>query len=270
MENNPTENKKGLLQNDRVLVCGMLLFYGFCFIGLGGAAFWWLNQRSQILSAGATSTAIAANTEQAGLTATAITHRAEQDQYEYIERFDKITGRWFVGSYDKQYGDVYIKIKDGFYIWKVTDPKGFSQSTDFQRQNKIRDFDVYMDLKFMEYTKFGAVCSGFFFRKSSNDWEDGVYTFTICNDSHFEIHYYGNKKWQVITKSKYEGAIRRRDWNRIEIHARGDHFIFIVNNAEIFEMTDDRLRDGGLGIFVNVENGNSAEIWFDNFGFQSR
>jgi hypothetical protein len=35
-------------------------------------------------------------------------------------------------------------------------------------------------------------------------------------------------------------------------------------------MTDDRLKLGSLGIFVMIEKENSAVIWFDNFGYQSR
>jgi hypothetical protein len=94
--------------------------------------------------------------------------------------------------------------------------------------------------------------------------------FTICNDSHFELHYYDENKWQPITLSDYEDIIQPFDWNRIEISARGDHFIFTVNNTEVFEMNDDRLDQGNLGIFIDIDRGNSAVIWFDNFGFQSR
>ena len=41
MANATTENKKSFLHNDRMLVCGMLVFYGLCIIGLAGVAYGW-------------------------------------------------------------------------------------------------------------------------------------------------------------------------------------------------------------------------------------
>jgi len=270
MDNTTTENKKGFLQNDRRLVCGMLAFYGVCIAGVIAVTFWGLARRSQTISMNATSTAVVSATQRASSTSTAIARVAEQNNYEYIERFDKVSGRWFVGQYDRKYGDVHISIKDGFYMWDVADPKTFTQATDFYKGNKLKDFDIYMDLKFIDSSKYGAACSGFFFRKPYTGWEYGVYTFTICDDSHFKVLHYDRNGWQTITSSEAESAIHRSDWNRIETSARKDHFTFTINNKEVFEMTDDRLKLGSLGIFVMIEEENSAVIWFDNFGYQGR
>jgi len=43
-----------------------------------------------------------------------------------------------------------------------------------------------------------------------------------------------------------------------------------INNTVVFEMNDERLKYGSLGIFNMLEQNGSAEIWFDNFGFQRR
>ena len=269
MENTTTENKKGIFQNDRRLVCSMLVFYGMCIVGAIAITILGLNRRNQTISAHATSTAAIMATEQAKVTATAVARAAAQDNYEYIERFDKVSGRWFVGKYESQYGDVQISIKDGVYIWDVADPKNFTQATDFYKGNKLKDFDIYMDLKFVESSETGAVCSGLFFRRPS-DWEYGTYVFNVCNDSRFKVLYYEGDSWQTITSSGYESSIKRSDWNRIEISTRKDHFLFTINNAKVFEMTDDRLKQGSLGIFIEIQKENSAVIWFDNFGYQSR
>ena len=93
-------NKKSFLQNDRMLVCSMMMFYGICLLGAIAATFWGLNRRNQAISANATATAAVIATDQAQVTATAIARLEEQDNYEYIERFDKVTGLWFVGSYE--------------------------------------------------------------------------------------------------------------------------------------------------------------------------
>lgn len=264
------ENKKGFFQNDRLLVCSMLAFYGICILGLIGGTFMWLGKRNETISANATSTAAMIATQQANATATAVARATEQDKYEFVEHFDETHGRWFVGDYEKQYGDVQITIKDGVYVWDVLDSKNYTQSTDFYYRSVVRDFDVYMDVKFIEGSSFGGTCGGFYFRMPATGWNDGAYTFVVCDDSHYTIEFYENNKWYPITFSDYEDSIRRSDWNRIEVHAREDHFTFNINNTQIFETTDDRLKAGSLGILVNIEKDNSAEIWFDNFGFQSR
>lgn len=270
MENITTENKKGFFQNDRKLVCSMLVFYGVCILGVIATTFWGLARRNQAISANATATAAIIATQQTKATATAIARLADQDQYEYIERFDKISTQWFVGEYDKKYANAKLSIKDGVYIWDITDPKNFAQATDFYKGNKIKDFDIYVDLKFVESSKVGSTCSGLFFRKPYAGWGYGAYVFTICNNSHFKALHYDRDGWQTITYSDYESRIRNSDWNRIEISARKDDFIFAINNEEVFEMTDDRLKTGSLGILVDIEKENSALIWFDNFGYQSR
>jgi hypothetical protein len=270
MTQQPTmENKKAFFKNDRKLVCSMLIFYGLCILGLIVATFWGLDRRQRTISANATWTAFALATQQANVTATAVARLTEQDQYEYIERFDRYSGYWFVGLYEKQYGDARISIKDGVYIWDIADPKDSALSTEFYKKDKIKDFDVYMDTKFVESSAIGSTCSGFFFRRQST-WDDGTYIFTICNDSHFEVQYYEANKWRPINFSEYESTIQPSDWNRMEISARGNFLVFTVNNTQVFEMTDDRLKDGNLGIFIDIDKGNSAVIWFDNFGFQSR
>jgi len=270
MESTVTENKKGIFQNDRRLVCSMLVLYGVCIVGAIAVTILGLNRRNQTISANATATGAVLATQQVNATATAITRLAAQDKYEYVERFDKNTGYWFVGQYDREFGDVQIKIEDGTYIWDIVDPKGFTQATNFYKGDKLKDFDVYMDIKVVESSAVGSACSGIFFRKPYASWDLGTYVFTICNNSHFKILYYGRDGWQTITYSEYERVIQSSDWNRIEISARKDHFTFTVNNKEVFEMTDDRLKTGSLGIFIEIEKENSTVIWFDNFGYQGR
>jgi 3-keto-disaccharide hydrolase len=265
-----SQNQKSFLKNDSKLVCSMLVFYSLCILGLIAATFWGLNGRRLALSANATSTAFAVATQQANATITAAAKLAEQDQYEYVERFDKITSRWFVGQYDREYGEASIEIKEGVYVWNIKTPKDYTYGTDFYRGSGIKDFDVYIDAKVVDHSTQGVVCNGFVFRKSSLGWEDGAYVFSVCNDSHYEIYYYQTGKWDIISVSEYNDLIQPRDWNRIAVGARGNHFTFAINNVVVFEMSDDRRKSGSLGIYIQVAEDHSAVLWFDNFGFQSR
>src|SRR5688572_17420989 len=92
--NNMTENKKGFLQDDRLLVCSMLVFYGIYIIGLVAITFWRLNSLRETTSANATATAVSVATQQASSTSTAIAHSTELAQYEVIDAFDSTINEW--------------------------------------------------------------------------------------------------------------------------------------------------------------------------------
>lgn len=265
-----TENRKNVLRNDRLLACSMLAVYGVCLLGLIAATLWGTDRRNKTLIAHATSTAFAAATQQANVTATAVALLSEQDHYEFVERFDEDTTRWFTGKELKEYGDVNAAIRGGVYIWKIVDPQGYIQGRDVQFYKAINssNFDVYIDLKFIENPGPKTVCSGLVFRKSPKGWDDGAYVFSICDDSHYEVYYVADA-WDSIESSN-SAAISETDWNRIAIHARDDHFSFDINNLSVYEMTDDRQENGSIGIYIDVADDQSAEFWFDNFGFQSR
>lgn len=270
MDRQPAAQDKSESWRRDCLFAGVMLVICCMFItGLISIPLWLSNQNQKIISANATSTAFAVATQQQHATATAVARLAEQDGYEYVERFDRPSGYWFVGLYEP-FGEAQISINDGIYLWDVIDSENSTFSVEFSKKNKIKDFDIYMDSKFVKGSTRNAVCSGFFFRKPSINWSNGVYVFTICNDAHFRVDYYEKDQWQTITFSEYENAIRPLDWNRIEVSARGDDFTFTINNIEVFEMSDDRLKEGSLGIFIDAGKNTSAVIWFDNFGFQSR
>ena len=264
------EDKKRIFQNDFVPLVVFLAMSCICLFGLIAVTFWGLNDFKKTILANATSTAFSVATQQINVTSTAVVRATEQAHYEFIEQFDEVSARWYVGPHDRQYGDALYSIKDGIYIWDVRKSSEFSFSTDFYKGNKIKDFDVYVDIRFVESDSQGLVCAGLAFRKLDDDWSKGAFVFSICNDSHFKIQYYDREGWKSVTNSDFINFIQLEDWNRIEVSARGDHFLFTINNMEVFEMTDDRLKQGSLTIHLEVPNNESALVWFDNFGYQSR
>ncbi|HKY56068.1 MAG TPA: hypothetical protein VJM08_17260 [Anaerolineales bacterium] len=264
------ENKKRSFQNDFVPLLVFLALSCICLFGLIAASLWGLNDFKKTILANATSTAFAVATQQKDVSATAIIHTTEQAHYEFIERFDHVSARWYVGSHARQYGDASYSIKDGVYIWNVHKSSDFSFWRDFYKGNKIKDFDVYLDTRFVESESQGFVCAGLVFRKVEGDWNKGAFVFSLCNDSHFQIQYYDRDGWSDVTNSNFIDFIHLDDWNRIEVSARRDHFMFRINNIEVFEMSDDRLQQGSVGIYLGVPANESALVWFDNFGYQSR
>jgi hypothetical protein len=270
MENTTTENKKSFFQNDRRLVCGMLVFYGLCIIGVIAITFWGLMRRNQTISANATSTAAVAATQQAVITSTAIAHATELAQFEFIDHFDDSSGHWHVGTPPNRYWEGLLEIKDGVYAWEVDQVKApFFHQVAFFQEFPIKDFDTYLDVKFPEDALNGT-CGGLVFRRAFQGWNHGAYVFFICNDSTFNIAYYGEAGWEPISGRRVNKAILPADWNRLDMEARNNHFVFRVNNMDVYDLTDDRQTEGALGIMIELDHKEPTVIWFDNFGFQSR
>jgi hypothetical protein len=265
-----TEKEKSFFRNDRKLVCSMLVVYGFCILGLIAVAFWGLSRRQLTLSANATSTALAAATQQANGTATAVVHRKELETYEFIDHFDTNVNKWMLGSQDNEYWIGKTIIKAGVYLWDVAEVKqGFIQWANCSEDKTFEDFDIYVDSKILE-SKSNQVCSGLIFRRSSKGWDHGGYAFNVCNSAFFNVAYHGEDGWQQISDWQYHPAIQATDWNRLEVNARGDQFTFTINNIVVFEITDNRQKDGEIALFVELHDENPAKILFDNFGYQRR
>jgi hypothetical protein len=267
-----TENKKHTLRNDSLLVCSMLAIYGVCILGFIGATLWGLDRRSTRISAHATSTAFAVATQNANATATMVARPTEQAKYAIVDPFNDNSEYWMTESSDDEFMVGAIAIQGGVYAWNMREVKQpFVYWANFRKNRPFEDFDVYVDSKIITSDgKPGDFCSGFVFRNVSYDLEEGTYTFSVCSDSYFKVEYYEKEKWNTISDWTYSRAIQRADWNRLEVSARGDHFSFIINNEVVFEMTDDRLSKGGIGLLVEVNEAEPVKIWFDNFGLQSR
>ena len=264
-----TKHQKGFFKNDRKLVCSMLVLYGLCILGSITATLWGLNRRQLTLSANATSTAYAVATERAKVTATVRAHATEQAQYELVDPFDWNKYSWRAGYEYSKYWNGMTRVKDGVYSWYVDKPKDtFISWADFSREERVQDFDVYVDTRVTE-GGFGDVCSGLLFRISPDGWDAGGYYFALCNNGVVKISYHTEKDgWDRIATLPYPKLSSH--WNRLEINARGSHFTFLVNNEQVYEMDDTRQSVGGLALVIELNEKNPAEILFDNFGFQSR
>jgi hypothetical protein len=263
------EEKKSFLKNDRLLVCSMLTFYAVCILGLIAVTFWGLDRRNKQSAANATSTANAIATQQVNATATAIAHAKKLEDYKFIDRFDTNVNDWMTGYQDNEYWVGEATIRDGVYLWDVMEvKKTFIYWAGYSQDKTFKDFDVYVDLKILE-AETDQVCGGLIYRKSSKGWDHGGYAFKVCNSAFFKVSYHADD-WQSISEWRYSPAIRPIDWNRIEVNARGDHFTFLVNNVVVFETTDDRLKEGKIALFVELNDQNPAKVSFDNFGLQPR
>ena len=263
-------NNEGWIQKNIGVVLAVLALSCICLVSVIGAPLWGINDLKKTVLANATSTAFSIATQSKNVTVTAVARSTEQAGYEFIESFDEVSARWYVGPHPRQYGDATYSIRDGVYIWDIRNSSTFFFWKNFYKGNKIKDFDAYLDTRFVESESQGAVCAGLAFRRVEGDWNKGTFAFGICNDAHFQIQYYDRDGWREVSNSNFIDFIQVDDWNRLEVSARGDQFVFRINNMDVFEMTDDRLQQGSLGIYLVMPANESALVWFDNFGYQSR
>jgi len=70
-------------------------------------------------------------------------------------------------------------VNGGVYLWKVEQTKKtFISWADFFKDDKIGDFDVYVDVKMLDAAP-GDVCSGLIFRMSPQGWDQGGYYYAL-------------------------------------------------------------------------------------------
>jgi Domain of Unknown Function (DUF1080) len=243
------KNKHSFLQNDRKFVCSMLIVYGLCILALIAATIWGLSSGNNRFVARLT----------------------EQAQYAFVDTFDNNRAQWETASTDDEYMSGSVSIKDGAYVWELQKVKQtFARWADFPAARRVGDFDVYVDTRVKAMDEItGGACSGIVFRESPSDREAGAYVFAVCN-FYFYVDYHEQGKWEAISGNIRSRAIRNSAWNRVEISARGDQFAFLINQEVVYEMTDDRLPKGGLGLFALIKEKQPVTILFDNFGVQLR
>jgi len=223
------------------------------------------------LEAGLTATAAAAQaTQRIRSTATAGARQTARAGYPFIETFDENKNGWYTGESD---GELYTgekSIENGVYAWEVTAVKEtFVSWASYNARAALGDFDVYVDGILKEGDP-GNYCYGFLFRESPEGFEFGAYTFEICESGSYSVNYYTKETgWKPISGWQTSEAIRAGDWNRLEISARGAHFVFTVNEVQIFEMEDDRQSQGYLSLLIDVYSEAPGSVWFDNFGLQT-
>lgn len=259
MDLQPTApDTRTILRRDILFACSMVLVFCLFITGTITAVLWGSSHAQKLISSSATATAAA--------------HRTEQANYQFIDTFDGNDEYWLTESSDDEFSKQSISINGGVYLWDIMEVKQpFLHWSNFHGASRVEDFDIYVDSKIKPADNTpGDFCSGFVFRTASADWEEGAYTFSVCNDSFFDVEYYQQGDWEPISDWTYSESIQVSEWNRLEVSARGSHFTFIINDEIVFEMTDDRLPQGGLGLLIEVSEERPVSIWFDNFGYEER
>jgi hypothetical protein len=177
----------------------------------------------------------------------------------YHETFDS-RGSWGTGSDGDAEGDV----TNGRYELLVKAEQGIFWSTG----NQNLDDGMYE----VEATQLeGTLDNGYGMLFRVNNDTDSFYLLEVsgdgfvwigrCADGCAEVESFVQGGWfESETVNQGHNAT-----NHLRVRAEGANMTFFVNNQEIGRMTDDTLRRGDIGIFVETLGEGGVRVAFDNF-----
>lgn len=273
MSNMPVPPEKPKNSNREILVLiGVIAV--LCLVAIGIASYLGLtvlknNIQDMVVKA-------ATQTQDAYSAQATATHDAgvnDRAAFEFIEPFNDNRNLWDTLVFDDNFLTGQTTIANGMYVWSIQKAKqGFILSGGRNgNQLDLTDFDVYVDAKRAQGSQSGA-CYGLEFRASLIRQVASYYIDEVCDNSYFTVLYHdgATNDWTTLYTWTRSDAIRPNDWNTIGVSARGTHFTFTINDWTVVELNDASQKSGDVRLMVDIQGGETAVIWFDNFALQPR
>jgi hypothetical protein len=258
-----------------VLPIILAAFLVLCFFALGITGFlglsWWQIQSTRDRAATAATQTVQAFSVQA--TASHLARAKDRAAFEFIDPFNDNRNLWDTYEINDDYLTGGIQIENGVYVWTVDHAKqGFVHWEQIIRgPHDLTDFDVYVDAKRIKGSASG-VCYGLQFRVSPIRQMNNYYAYGVCDNGYFQIEYYdgGSESWTTLSPWTHNDVILANEWNTLGVSARGDHFTFSINDWTVTQLDDARLKTGNVRLYIDVQDGESGVVWFDNLALQPR
>jgi hypothetical protein len=213
-----------------------------------------------------------ANAEAFALQTTAIAQARESLilAYQYYENFDQNTFNWRTGIEDYQAGKGELSIQNGRYIWQISSViSPFITWSDFSTETDLEDFDVALKARRQE-GEASELCYGFLFRTSPSGLNGGTYVLSVCDSSFYKLVYFDDQSGTDIIQDWTYSELINKDWNLIEINARGSDFTIFINHQWVTSFSDSRLPSGTVSIAVNISGLTPGQIEVEFFALQPR
>ena len=207
-------------------------------------------------------------------TATHDARVSDRAAFEFIDAFDDNRYQWETSTFDDNFSTGQMNVADGMYVWSIQKAKQGFVLSGGRTGNPVdlTDFDVYVDAKRAQGSQSKA-CYGLEFRVALLRQQAGsFYVDEVCDNGYFIIFYHDGptNAWKTLRAWTRSDAIRPDDWNTLGVSARGTHFTFTINDWTVAELDDASQKSGDVGLMVDIQNGESAVFWFDNFALQPR
>ena len=180
------------------------------------------------------------------------------------DSFDSNKYNWLVKKDSTDdYSTTTYEIKDGVYRWTSTAHKPY---IGWVRTNKKQYSDIYISVDVREASGPNTADFGVVLREDDNS---NFYYFGITNDGQYAFLVYNND-WITLQDWTFTDLIRTDEVNKITVLAQGSQFVFFINDQYLFDMTDDKIGKGQVGLAVELAQENDQAVFeFDNLLIQA-
>jgi len=169
------------------------------------------------------------------------------------EQFDK-DGEWGIAT-DSGH-DVTAIVSDGALDWTLS-TKDASSYRDPDLNAPLSDFMMSVNVHLVR----GDGTYGVTFRAQ----DEGEYAFKVTYGGQYSLQFGDNSGWTKLTDWTETGVEGDSVPRRIAVRAEGDHFTMYVNDQQVGEFSDSRLKKGTVGLIVSTFDDSSiTEVKFDN------
>ena len=152
-----------------------------------------------------------------------------------------------------------LTIQDGKYRWDEVAKKGFTMRVP-PKMDPVQDFEAALLAQRVQGDKDKA-CYALVFR-----WNDKkYYWFEVCDSQKFLVRLVLGDETNSLLDWQESDSIHPNKPNWLSVIARGDQFIFYINEQQVGVLQDDTLKKGKVGIGVDLESGEEATFEFDTF-----
>lgn len=165
--------------------------------------------------------------------------------------FDNFTSNednnWLVGSQSSEYFDpVNRVIADGRYHWDAKVNRANSISKVWLGDYQISDFHLIVNSKHILGTRANSAW-GLVFRLQDNY---NYYWYRMTDSKYFGVSLAEDGQWRDLVEWTRTEAIKPNGVNQLEVIAREEHFIFVINGQIVSEIDDERFGQGLVGLAI--------------------
>ena len=169
---------------------------------------------------------------------------------------------WPIGKSSNEYATAERRIAAGKYVWDVLAHQGvFSPAV--CNLDDLADFFLTVEGQLTNGPRDAAYGVLFRYVDAQN-----FYFFEVANNGYYQLAVKYNGDWEVLIPWTEHKAIRQsRQLNRLAVSAVGDTFKLYINDENVDQGADSRLKSGGLGLAIELFKKNSrGSFEWDHFG----
>jgi hypothetical protein len=182
---------------------------------------------------------------------------------EIDEQFESNRNYWNVGPFENEYGKGEFTVDGGNYHGRLqaTSEEGIVQWLSLSPERQFQDFYLSADcqqtdgeIKLAQY--------GLVFRSTT---QEGAYLFSVSDAGTMSVDLWKDGEWKSILPWTYTWLVHDGKVNRLAVLAADSHYQFFINDVFAYEMEDDSLTGGAVGLAVGAVGDSEVKFQFDNF-----